>query len=189
VGELRLRDVRVSRVDRVICELRDRSGPGTAKHAKVVLSGLLGLAVRYDAIDSNPVRELSDRPVAHELQGEHAHDQTPGWVIELLRRRHDESAGPWVFPSTRGTLRDPDNTRKQLREVVGDSVWEGLHPHAFRHLVATRLDAKGLSAREIADYLGHERVSMTQDVYLARGTTGAAAAAAMDMLAPSESDG
>jgi integrase len=46
-----------------------------------------------------------------------------------------------------------------------------------------RRDAKGLSAREIADYLGHERVSMTQDVYMARGTTGAAAAAAMDMLA------
>jgi integrase len=45
--------------------------------------------------------------------------------------------------------------------VVGDSVWEGPYPHAFRHLVATRLDAKGLSAREIADYLGHERVSMT----------------------------
>ncbi|MGH3549339.1 MAG: tyrosine-type recombinase/integrase, partial [Pseudonocardiaceae bacterium] len=44
--------------------------------------------------------------------------------------------------------------------------------HAFRHLVATQLDRAGLSAREIADYLGHERVSMTQDVYMSRGTTG-----------------
>jgi integrase len=73
--------------------------------------------------------------------------------------------------------------------VVGGTDWQGLHPHAFRHLVATRLDAKGLSAREIADYLGHERISMTQDVYMARGTTGAAAAAAMDNVDPSESDG
>ena len=34
--------------------------------------------------------------------------------------------------------------------------------------VATRLDKAGLSAREIADYLGHERISMTQDVYMTR---------------------
>jgi integrase len=107
----------------------------------------------------------------------------PMWVMDLLRRRHKESAGPWVFPSTSGNLRDPDNTRKQLRAVVADSEWTGLHPHAFRHLVATLLDAKGLSAREIADYLGHERISMTQDVYMSRGTSGVAATA-MDGLDP-----
>ncbi len=108
----------------------------------------------------------------------------PPWVIALLRRRHADSHGPWVFPSTRGTLRDPDNTRKQLREVVAGSNWQGLHPHAFRYLVATRLDAAGLSAREIADYLGHERISMTQDVYMSRKATGANAAAALDVFGP-----
>jgi integrase len=81
----------------------------------------------------------------------------------LLRERHADSHGPWVFPPTAGTLRDPDNTRKQLRQVLASSEWKGLHSHAFRHLVATRLDATGVSAREIADYLGRERVSMTQD--------------------------
>ena len=49
--------------------------------------------------------------------------------------------------------------------------------------MATQLDRAGLSAREIADYLGHERVSMTQDVYMSRGTNGVAAAAALDRLA------
>ena len=77
----------------------------------------------------------------------------PAWLVMLLRKRHADSYGPWLFPSTRGTLRDPDNTRKRLREVVAGTEWEGLHP--FRHLVATRLDASGLSAREIADHLGH----------------------------------
>jgi integrase len=96
-----------------------------------------------------------------------------------------DSAGG-VPPSTSGGLRDPDNTRKQLREVVADTEWQGLHPHAFRHLVATWLDAKGLSAREIADYLGHERISTTQDVYMTRGVTGAATAAAMNELGPME---
>lgn len=89
-----------------------------------------------------------------------------------------------VFPSTAGTLRDPDNTRKQLRQTVAGTEWAGLHPHAFRHLVATRLDAEGLSAREITDYLGHERVSMTQDVYMARRVAGAAASTALDRFVP-----
>jgi integrase len=94
-----------------------------------------------------------------------------------------------VFPSTRGTLRDAENTRSRLRAVLKGTEWEGLHPHAFRRLVATRLDRKGLSAREIADYLGHERVSMTQDVYMARRVTGAVAANAMEGLGPIESVG
>jgi integrase len=50
---------------------------------------------------------------------------------------------------------------EQLREVLANTEWKVLHPHAFRYLVATRLDAAGLSARKIADYLGHEKVSMT----------------------------
>jgi integrase len=266
VGALRLRDARVSRVDAVIRHLREHSGPGTAKHAKVILSGVLGLAVRHDALDANPVRELtpartkrtarplvltesswtglrahladSDAAAAHDLRdlvevlsglgcrigellaldwtrvddaagtiavegtvvrvpGEglivQPHTKSdagmrtlspPAWVIELLQKRHTDSHGPWVFPSTRGTIRDPDNTRKRLREVVAGTEWQGLHPHAFRHLVATRLDAAGLSAREIADYLGHERVSMTQDVYMSRKSTGAGASTALGAFGP-----
>jgi integrase len=78
------------------------------------------------------------------------------------------------------------SVRTRLRAVLAGTAWEGLHPHAFRRLVATRLDAKGLSARDIADYLGHERVSMTQDVYMARRVAGAAAASAMESLGPTE---
>lgn len=266
VGALRLRDARVSRVDAVIRQLREWSGPGTAKHAKVILSGILGLAVRHDALDANPVRDLTParskrtaRPLvlteasweglrAHLAASKAAgnHDlrdlaevlsglgcrigellaldwpriddvggtvaiegtvirvpgeglfvqphtksdagmrtiEPPAWVFDLLRKRHADSHGAWVFPSTRGTLRDPDNTRNALRQVVAGTEWQGLHPHAFRHLVATRLDAAGLTAREIADYLGHERVSMTQDVYMTRKSTGTNAGAALDALGP-----
>jgi integrase len=110
----------------------------------------------------------------------------PRWLMDLLIRRHTASRSAWVFPSSSLTLRDPENTRTRLREAVKGTPWQGLHPHAFRHLVATRLDAAGLSAREIADYLGHERISMTQDVYMARRPSGAAAAAALDELGPPE---
>ncbi len=266
VGELRVSDLRVSTVDRAIREIRARRGSGSAHHAKVVLSGIASMAVRHDAIETNPVRELVptrrkstaekvtldeggtghlvrflrgledarkydlvdlvvalsglgsrigellalDWPRVDDAAGTIAIEGTvirvpgeglivqshtkskagmrtirpPSWLIETLRRRHVESHGPWVFPSTAGTLRDPDNTRKQLRQVLADTEWKGLHPHAFRHLVATRLDAAGLSAREIADYLGHEKVSMTQDVYMSRRVAGAAASVALEALGP-----
>ena len=45
-----------------------------------------------------------------------------------------------------------------------------------RHTVATRLDRAGLSAREIANHLGHKRASMTQDVYMSRQTVSERAA-------------
>ncbi|GAB2734413.1 hypothetical protein GCM10027174_04050 [Salinifilum aidingensis] len=38
------------------------------------------------------------------------------------------------------------------------------------------------SSQEIADYLGHERVSMTQDVYMSRKTAGSSAAEALASL-------
>jgi integrase len=45
---------------------------------------------------------------------------------------------------------------------------------------------RGMSAREIAYYLGHERVSMTQDAYMRRKIAGSAAAEAMADMHPDE---
>jgi integrase len=271
VGELRIRDMRVSRADRIIREIRARNGPGRATHAKVILAGIFGLAVRHDAIGINPVRELTaarrrtdkqppitltehsfaqlrghltdskaaatydlvdlvdvlsglgcrigellalhwtridDTAGAISIEGTviripgqglivqpHTKSKAgmrtitpPSWVIDILKRRHTDAHCEWVFPTTNSTLRDPDNTRKQLRDVLEGTDWQGLHPHAFRHLVATRLDAAGLTAREIADYLGHERISMTQDTYMSRKATGAGAAAALTQIEPIKPD-
>jgi integrase len=52
--------------------------------------------------------------------------------------------------------------------------------HVFRKTAATTLDRAGLTARQIADQLGHAKVSMTQDRYLGRRTVDGAAAAALD---------
>ena len=49
-------------------------------------------------------------------------------------------------------------------------------PHTYRKTVATMLDRQGLSARTIADQLGHTRVSMTQVVYMGRRAVDQAAA-------------
>ncbi|HEY0638126.1 MAG TPA: hypothetical protein VGD67_10805 [Pseudonocardiaceae bacterium] len=53
---------RVSVVDRVIRAIRDNNGEGRAKHVRVVLSGMCSLAVRLDALDANPVRDLAPAP-------------------------------------------------------------------------------------------------------------------------------
>ena len=52
--------------------------------------------------------------------------------------------------------------------------------------MATLLDGHGLSARAIADQLGHARVSMTQDVYMGRRIVGQEASRSLDGLVPVE---
>lgn len=59
LGQVRLREATVGRCDTWLDRLQQRVGPATAKRARSVLSGVLGLAVRLDAIPANPVRELS----------------------------------------------------------------------------------------------------------------------------------
>ncbi|ACU35073.1 site-specific integrase [Actinosynnema mirum] len=273
VGELTVREFTVATAERILRAVRDGAGLGSAKHAKVVLTGVLGLAVRYDAIESNPLREVGElgkskkaKPVAKRLTeitwaqyvslravlvaadaGERAdlvdlvdvlaatgarigellalgwarvdtgagtfklegavirekgigllvqpHTKSaagmrtievPSWAVEIVAKRQAEADSEWVFPTALGGLRDPDNTRKSLRRVLAGTEWEGLHPHAFRHLVATRLDEAGLTARQIADYLGHAQVSMTQDVHMNRKVVGGAAAAALEGLDPTK---
>lgn len=51
-----------------------------------------------------------------------------------------------------------------------DAGHEWATAHTFRHTVATLLDLAGLSAREIANYLGHKHASMTQNVCMSRHT-------------------
>lgn len=76
---------------------------------------------------------------------------------------------PMVFPSTAGTLRDPDNFRARWRAVRDELGVPDATSHSFRKSVVTLIDDEGLSARIGADHLGHTRISMTQDKYTARG--------------------
>nr|WP_231971989.1 site-specific integrase [Mycobacterium sp. E3251] len=84
-----------------------------------------------------------------------------------------------VFPSTAGTWRDPDNFRARWRAVRQELGVPDATSHSFRKSLATLIDDAGLSARIGADHLGHTRISMTQDRYMARGRVHTAVA---DML-------
>lgn len=84
-----------------------------------------------------------------------------------------------LYPSVEGRIRNPSATAAGLRAVLdraAPGVYDWVVPHTFRRTVATRLDAAGVSARQIADHLGHEQPSMTQDVYMGRGVAFAGAA-------------
>jgi integrase len=97
----------------------------------------------------------------------------PQFAVTMLRTRKGTWRGPnsagVIFPSSTGTLRDPDNFGKQWREVRDDLGLPDVSSHSFRKSVATLIDDSGLSARIGADQLGHARPSMTQDVYMNRG--------------------
>ncbi|MCV7030803.1 tyrosine-type recombinase/integrase [Mycobacterium sherrisii] len=90
-------------------------------------------------------------------------------ALNARRRRAIEGECEVIFPSSVGTLRDPDNFSQQWREARAALGVPDVTSHSFRKTVATLIDEGGLSARIGADQLGHAKVSMTQDTYMKRG--------------------
>lgn len=103
------------------------------------------------------------------------------WLVTLLheRRPRADMVGP-VFPNSVGGYRERNNVESAFRRVRSDTEFEWVVPHTYRKTVATMLDQTGLSARTIADQLGHSRISMTQDVYMGRRAVDESAAAALE---------
>lgn len=262
LGELRLREITVPRLDRFVQTLHLHSGTATAKLARTVVSGVLGRAVRHGAITANPVRDIARiagqakrQPRALTADERHAWiarlnadpdarrkdlpdlcewmlatgvrigealavsweevdlaagtvaidhtlvrikgvglirkgtkssagDRTlclPAFALTMLRRRKLAADGrDPLFPDSAGGWRDPSNTSRDLRNARGSEEFAWVTSHVFRKTAATELDRAGLSARQIADQLGHAKVSMTQDRYLGRRAVGNDAADALD---------
>jgi hypothetical protein len=83
-------------------------------------------------------------------------------------RTRVENSWDVVFPSQLGMLRDRSNTNSDIREALDPLGFGWVTTHTFRKTTATLLDESGLTVREIADQLGHTRVSVTQDTYFGR---------------------
>lgn len=166
-----------------ICLQKDLRDPVILLAATGLRRGEL-LALRWEDVDlDGRVLAVNGSVVRLKGQGLVRQDRTKGgdvrsvplpqFAVDALRRRKHEHAGPntagVIFPSSTGTLRDPDNFAKQWREVRGELDLPDVSSHSFRKTVATLIDDSGLSARIGADQLGHARPSMTQDVYMSRG--------------------
>ena len=264
IGSLSVAEATAERLQTFLTGIEKDNGPGAAKNCRSALSGMMGLAVRNDAIQVNPVRSLerinhrkkrASKAVPHEdlqtflntvraderlteldvpdliefmiasglrvgeacaldissvnfaskqitveatavrVKGQGVVRQTypktnkshrtitiPGTAIALLKRRHAKlnDVTTLLFPTLTMTLRDPSNTQRQIRERREQLGYPELSTHSLRKTTATLLDKAGLSATEIADYLGHENPSMTQDVYMNTVRGGSKAAKALE---------
>jgi integrase len=59
IGDLAVSEATPERLQRFLDLVVTENGPGEAKKARAVLSGMMGLAARSDAVRANPVRELA----------------------------------------------------------------------------------------------------------------------------------
>ena len=64
IGQLRVREVTVGVCDRALAAIAEHHGPSAAKTARAVLSGIMGLAARHDAVRSNPIRDTESISVS-----------------------------------------------------------------------------------------------------------------------------
>ena len=266
LGEVSVVEATTDRMQRFIDKVAAENGAGAAKISRTVLSGMLGLAARSDAIRSNPIRELARisrpgqthgaEPVPLEelpkllakvraderlrfldmvdlieflagtgcrigeacglawedvdlqagtvtvkanvvratgrglIRQDHTKTKAglrtirlPASLMGILgdRRIHGEN-NALVFPTVLGHMRDPRATQKDWAEARVRLGFPGVSTHSFRKTVATALDQAGLSARDIAEYLGHANPSLTQDVYMAKNIGGKRAADALEKV-------
>jgi integrase len=267
IGSLIVSEATTERLGRFISQVNESSGPGAAKACRAVLSGMMGIAARSDAVRVNPIREVEHikrrghgavaiplpelpgllkavRGDAHledldqvdvilflagtgcrigevlalrwksldfvkgtvtiDANVVRAHGQgivlqdhpktdagirtiaIPSSLLKLLRARQKRPSfagdSELVFPTVLGNVRDPRNTSRDWRTARIRLGYPTVTTHSFRKTVATALDQAGCTAREIAEYLGHENPSLTQDVYMAKNTGGTRAAAALDLI-------
>jgi len=263
MGEVRLAEATTPLVDKVIASIKRNVSAQTAKNCRTVISGPMGLAVRYGAIIANPIREVDRIEVRPErepraltmdervellthlnsdekarrrdlpdlvffmlatgvrigealaviwsqvdfeagtvditstlirVRGEgllrkrtksRAGERTlplPMSAVAMLRQRFMTGArlDQPLFPDVYGGFRDPANVRREFREARGQEELAWVTSHSFRKTAATILDDAALSARLVADQLGHSRPSMTQDVYLGRRAVDSQAALALE---------
>lgn len=106
----------------------------------------------------------------------------PEFLVTMLSVRrpqgaHDRDA---VFPSTALTWRDPSGAARMWRRVRDRVGYPWVTSHVFRKTAITILDGERLTARQIADVVGHARPSLTQDVYMHRGAVSPAVAGVLD---------
>jgi integrase len=109
----------------------------------------------------------------------------PSWCVRLLTERRallgDVDPSRPIFPNSRGGYQNAANLTNRVwlpfRRRAG---YEWVTFHTLRKTVGTLLDEAGLTARQIADVLGHAHPSMTLNNYMGRGQRSRASAEALD---------
>lgn len=111
----------------------------------------------------------------------------PGWCVRMLAARKaalgDVEPDRPIFPNSRGGYQNASNlTNRHWVPFRKRAGYEWVTFHTFRKTVGTLLDEAGLTARQIADVLGHSHPSMTLNNYMGRGQRSRASADALDSV-------
>jgi len=96
LAELRLAEVTTPLTDKFVSQIRTDVGAPTAKTCRSIVSGVMGLAVRYGAVSANPVREV-DRIESRPKREPRALSEDE-WLDWLDRLRSDQRAAEWDLP-------------------------------------------------------------------------------------------
>ncbi|SDU70617.1 tyrosine-type recombinase/integrase [Gordonia westfalica] len=114
----------------------------------------------------------------------------PGFAVATLMRLKvaaEPNAHDVVFASSAGTLRDPHNVRRQLRDARGETfAW--VKPHTFRKTVATLVEREA-SLTDAAAQLGHSGTEVTTRHYVQRAQVAPDLSGILDLLAPATGEG
>lgn len=106
------------------------------------------------AIPPHPKSDMSTRGL-----------KLPPFAVEMLMRRRVDSINSPVFPSAAGTPRWLNNMRRQWRQALQGSPYEGITPRSFRKAVATLLKRE-MGAGAVKEQLGHASEEVARKHYI-----------------------
>lgn len=106
--------------------------------------------------------------------------ELPPFVVPMLTDRAKNAYTEYVFPSSAGTLKWPENLRREWKLALDGSPYAGTTPGAFRKAVATLL-AEELGAEAARDQLGHTGFGNLRH-YVEQASRGPAAARTVQKL-------
>jgi integrase len=147
-----------------------------AKAGTLTMTGNIVQARGKGTIRNSGKSEKSDRTIP-----------LPAWCVTMLEERRRvfgeiNPDKPIFHNSAGGYINAANLTNRYWVPFRKRAGYEWVTFHTFRKTVATLLDDAGLTARQIADVLGHAHPSMTLDNYMGRGQTSRASAEALDTL-------
>lgn len=157
------------------------------------------LALDWESLrlDKSPYEVRIDKTVAKRLDGKlvvqtHTKNnlirelELPESVAGMLLRRRVDATCDLIFPSQAGTPRWPDSMRRDWREALRGSPYEGLKPGLYRKAVATHI-AERLGVEAARDQLGHTGLANLK-YYVEQSKRGPQAAAVIDELFEQSAD-
>lgn len=131
LGEYRLREATTARLEGFLRRMESSYGASAPKMCRIVLSLMFGLAARYDAVPTNPVR---DTKTSKAQPGEKRNERVMT-VAEVHRFREDIAAWVEVQPKQA-------RARARLVDAVEVYIATGLRPMELLALLRSDIDFK-----------------------------------------------